>query len=180
METIKLDHVALNAITNKTHTSTVTMLLLALRARDRDTTNLNAMKDKLIRMGEKVVEEHYEAFWQGLHEAGVGTFVRGRRGRPDRFKWNYSIKVVARAAIEGREELVKVLNERNTVRKAKQVTRQTKPRVKRTYNKKSLNGSVAKKRLYSVSLSNGRMVDIIIDGIASSADMRKIKSALSG
>jgi hypothetical protein len=116
---IVLNSDKLRSISHASHTAEVTITALAVRERLRHFSDITRTKNTLIRKGEKIVESDYLAFWKGLQEAGVGVIVYGRKGRPDRFEWHYSMKKVAEAALEGKD----IMAER--VSKDMPVSRQT-------------------------------------------------------
>ena len=39
-------------------------------------------------------------FWKELEAAGVGSIIYGRKGKPNRFSWHYSLKSVAQSYFE--------------------------------------------------------------------------------
>lgn len=110
METMTLDGSKLKLVCNASHTAEVTMTALALRERDRPFSDITRTRNYLSRSGERVVEGDYMNFWKGLEDLGVGIIVYGRRGKPDRFEWHYSLKKVAKAAIEGTNQSVEKIN----------------------------------------------------------------------
>lgn len=165
-----LDNAMLRKITNTSHTSVVTMLLLALRIRDREFSDLATTKDQLIKMGEKIVDDDYMKFWASLQAAGIGAIVHGRRGRGDRFRWHYSLRTIARAAIEGREEAVKALAAKKPVNKAIKVEKKKRgPKVQVTR---------PQRMVYDIPLRGGRFAEVIVSGELSKSELRKVKTAL--
>lgn len=84
------------------HTAEIAITALAMRERHRNSTNITKMKRDLVKNNEKIVDEDFLSFWKGFSEAGVGVIKYGRKGGPDRFKWNYSLKTIAQVALEGR------------------------------------------------------------------------------
>lgn len=107
METMKLNQEQVKNVTDANATATATMIVLGFRERARSVTNLGRIKAQLLEMKENVVDKDYFQFWRGLEEAGAGSIILGRRGKQTRFQWNYSLKDVARGAIEGHEEEIK-------------------------------------------------------------------------
>jgi hypothetical protein len=103
-QTVTLDGAKLKAIGHASHTAEVTMTALAMRERLRHFSDITRTRNQLVRNGERLVEEDYMAFWKSLQDAGVGVIVYGRKGRPDRFEWHYSLKKVAKASLEGTNE----------------------------------------------------------------------------
>lgn len=99
-----LDAGKLKSIMNATTTSQIVMVALGMRKRNarKDVLNVDLLKDQLKRAGEKIVDEEYIKFWMDLQAAGIGAYIIGRRGNPNRFKCHYSIKEVTSVAIEGR------------------------------------------------------------------------------
>lgn len=109
-QVVTLDGAKLKRIGQASHTAEVTMTDLAMRERLRHFSDIVRTKNKLVRSGEKIVDSDYMAFWKGLQDAGVGSIVYGRRGKPDRFEWHYSLKQVAKAALEGTDEAVEKIS----------------------------------------------------------------------
>lgn len=101
MELVTLNGKNLKDLAHKSHTAERTMTSLAIRERVRTFSDIPRTRAKLIKEGEKIVEEDYNQFWKDLQAAGVGTIVNGRRGVPSRFEWHFSLKQVAKAALEG-------------------------------------------------------------------------------
>jgi hypothetical protein len=174
-QSVRLDNTKLRNITNASHTSVVTMLLLALRERARGFSNIDATKDQLIRMGEKIVEEDFQKFWKDLQDAGIGVIVYGRRGGPDRFQWHYSLKRIAGAAIEGKENEVREFAKH---KQPKRVQTKKAPVVQKRSPKKG-QGAMLAKKLYSITLQGGAVAELIVQSDLSASDLDKIKSALT-
>lgn len=162
----------LKAVVNASHTAIVTTLLLALRRRARDYSNLPATKDQLINMGEKIVDEDYKQYWQNLQDLGVGSVIYGRRGNPDRFQWHYSLKTVAKAAIEGKEAQVEALAKKKPKTAIKHLGHN---RIKT--NAKAIRTS---KKLYIIPLERGMTAEIILSRDLTVKDIAKVKRILSG
>lgn len=100
---IVLNSEKLRSISHASHTAEVTITALAVRERLRHFSDITRTRNTLIRKGEKIVDADYQTFWKGLQDAGVGVIVYGRKGKPDRFEWHYSMKKVAQAALEGKD-----------------------------------------------------------------------------
>lgn len=110
-QTVTLDGAKLHKIGHASHTAEVTITDLALRERLRTFSDITRTKNKLIRNGERIVEADYMAFWKSMQDEGLGVIVYGRRGKPDRFEWHYSLKLVAKAALEGTNEVAQKIKE---------------------------------------------------------------------
>ena len=72
---------------------------LAERKRTRKVTDLRQLQYKLLDEGAKLTREDVMRTFQALEAAGVGSIIIGRKGKPTRFKWNYSVKRVAKAGL---------------------------------------------------------------------------------
>lgn len=101
MNQVTLDGAKLKAIAHKSKTAEVTALSLAMRERLRHSSDITRTRSELARAGERIVESDYMQFWKDLQAAGVGSIIYGRKGKPDRFDWHYSLKAVSKACIEG-------------------------------------------------------------------------------
>lgn len=100
MQTI--DTAKLKEIAKSSLTAEKTLMLLALRERSKAFSNMKVVRKQLGEMGVTVIDDAYTQLWKDLEAAGVGSIIYGRRGQADRFKWNYSLKSVGSAAIEGK------------------------------------------------------------------------------
>lgn len=88
----------LKSITKSSTTAKNIMEFLADRKRFRRQTDLNQMAQHIEQAGMTVVEDDYLKAFQALEKAGVGHLIIGRRGKPNKFKWNYNLKTVGQAA----------------------------------------------------------------------------------
>lgn len=93
----------LRSISHASHTAEVVITALGVRGRIRHFSDIQRMRNTLVRQGAKIVDGDYMAFWKGLASAGVGVIVNDRKGKPSRFEWYYSMKKVAQAALEGKD-----------------------------------------------------------------------------
>lgn len=91
-----LDQDVIRSIANESNTSKAVFDTLSKRIRFRRQTNLSKFANLMINKGERIVEEEYIQLFKRLEEAGIGTLVIGRRGKPNRFKWNYNLKDIGR------------------------------------------------------------------------------------
>lgn len=73
------------------------------RERNAAITDINQMKNILIRKGEKIDSDKYYKAWKRLEDIGAGSLILGRNEKPTRFKWNYSLKAIGHAAISGKD-----------------------------------------------------------------------------
>lgn len=94
----------LHKIAHKSDSAVVTMTALAMRERFRRYSNIEKMKYLLLNQGEKIVDTDYRQVWKDLEDAGIGSIIYGRGGRPDRFMWYYDLKQVANAALQNKNE----------------------------------------------------------------------------
>lgn len=98
----------LKAIADKNDTATRITTALALRNRLRHFSDIGRMKTELKRAGEKIQDNDYNKYWHDLQKAGLGSIIYGRKNVPHRFEWYYNLKLVAQAAIEGKDVTVQV------------------------------------------------------------------------
>jgi hypothetical protein len=124
----------LKAIAHKNDTSIVTAMSLRLRERQRHTSDITRTRSELARQGERIVESDYIQFWKDLQAAGVGSIIYGRKGKPDRFEWHYSLKSVAKACIDGSNiEPIKNDSAKDQMKTVKLATKEVNPEpVKKT------------------------------------------------
>ncbi len=80
-------------------TADVVLSTLASRMRLRHFTDLTRLKTILISEGKKIVNEDFMSLFQSLERLGIGSVVYGRKNKPDRFEWFYSLKDVGKAAL---------------------------------------------------------------------------------
>lgn len=81
------------------NTSKVVFDTLSKRVRFRRQTNLTNFHNDLMNKGEKIVESEFMDAFKALQILGVGSLIFGRNGKPNRFKWNYNLKDVAKVAL---------------------------------------------------------------------------------
>lgn len=89
----------IKSIANGSETAKTVFDVLSKRRRFRRQTNLNKLQQMLMDQGCLIVEDDYINLFKELETKGVGSLIVGRKGNPNRFKWNYSLKSVAKAAI---------------------------------------------------------------------------------
>lgn len=94
----------LKKIANSTSTSEVLFTYLAMRERLSTVTDLVRTRQHLMAEGEKIIDEEYYRAFDDLEKGGYGVLVRGRGNKNDRFHWNYSLKAIGKAAVEGKDE----------------------------------------------------------------------------
>lgn len=104
---------SLKTIANTSGTAKAVFNTLSERERYRDELNLRKFKNDLMNKGEKIVQDEFMEIFQLLQDLGVGALIIGRRGKPNRFKWNYNLKEVAKAATSSKsmQTPLKTLNE---------------------------------------------------------------------
>jgi len=110
MTTVLLEGNKMKEIASASHTATVTINALANRQRLRHSSDITRLRSQLVRNGEKIVEVDYMKFWKDLEAANVGSIIYGRKNKPDRFKWFYNLKSVAKSAMEGSDEEAKQIS----------------------------------------------------------------------
>lgn len=101
-----LNGTELNKIAHSSPTAEITMTALALRQRVRHYSDINRTRNLLMNHGEKIVDSDFQQLFNDLEKAGIGVIIRGRKGKPDRFEWYYSLKSVAKAALNKSDEKV--------------------------------------------------------------------------
>lgn len=70
--------------------------------RERNTDEIDVMRTKNVLRGEgfKIVPEELTETLKELERAGFGEFKTDKRGYPNRFRFNYSLKEMGKAALE--------------------------------------------------------------------------------
>lgn len=133
--TVTLEGSKLKEIANSNDTSLAIFMALANRGRFRTHTDISHMKNTMIRHGEKIILEDYMKTFKELQSLGIGTVIIGRNGAPTRFKWNYSLKSVGQAGMNGedvqvtelkREPLKQPELKKKSIRSIKRVSRDPK------------------------------------------------------
>lgn len=174
MQTVNLNGKQLSVIGKKSHSAEVTLLSLALRERARDYSDIRRTKARLVKEGEKIIANDYMQFWKDLQDAGVGSIVYGRKNNPDRFEWHFSLKQVAKAALDGTDEKLEPIK---TIPVAK-----SKPKVIRRPAKHTAPVSIPKQvmqeKLVYVSLRRGFDLAIKLPGDVSKEEIETITKAL--
>jgi hypothetical protein len=85
----------------KNETAEYLFIALALKERVHSETDLVRFRRALVAQGVKVEQEAFMDTFRKLEKLGAGSIIYGRNGKNTRFKWNYSLKKVAMAALEG-------------------------------------------------------------------------------
>lgn len=136
-----LDGKTLKHIADSSPTATAVFHELSRRERDRQKTDITRVKKEMIKHGEVVQNEDYFKTWQELEQAKIGKIQKGRNGLPARFAWNYSLKSVSQAAMQGQDLEANVLVAARTVqkRKRKYNKRQTPAPIERVDNETGTN-----------------------------------------
>lgn len=165
-QTVTLNGKQLREIAHKTRTAEITMTAMAMRERLRHFSDISRTRTQLLRAGEKIIDEDYKQFWKDLQAAGVGSIIYGRKGKPDRFEWHYSLKKVAKAALEGTDE------------KAERVTAETLSLPENVEAKSSSPSSKHNDRLVYIPLRNNFDVEIRLPRDVSAQEIETIKKAL--
>lgn len=91
------------AVAKQSSTSQTIFNSLAQRKRFRRETNLKKFQETLLNEGLGIKEEDYFETFKALEKMGIGSLVIGRKGNANRFIWNYSLKEVAKSAVNKKE-----------------------------------------------------------------------------
>lgn len=105
-----LNQASLQQVANSSVTSKAIFNALSERERYRDELNLRKFKRDLTKKGEKIVADEYLETFKMLQDLGVGALVIGRRGKPNRFIWDYDLKAVAKNGVGKSSEPIKHLH----------------------------------------------------------------------
>jgi hypothetical protein len=175
METVKLNNEKIKETTNASPTAVKTALLLGFRQRARTATVLDKVRHELREMGEEFNEEDFQKFWKGWEAAGAGSIILGRRGKKTRFEWNYSLKDVAKVAIEGHEREIEQLVAQRSKPVKKQVTVSDKKGRRFDH---PLHGSKQERLVYQVKLRPGYVAEIILPVDITAREIEKLKNCL--
>ena len=93
----------LKEIALKSKTAEIAAYALYMRRRLTRDTDIPRLKYDLIKDGHKVINEDFDQLWDDLQRAGMGVLVHGRNGQPNRFEWFYNMRLVAQAALDGKD-----------------------------------------------------------------------------
>lgn len=164
-----LDKSRLSTLANSSETAQAIFQDVSTRRRIRWETNLPRYAVKLAHKGFKVVEQDYENAWKGLEEIGAGVIVRGRNGKPDRFKWHYSLKEIGVGGLTP-EQIgdIKPMDETNQV--------QDKP--KRKYTRKGFDRSKHMRKMWAEGRIKGRGHSKLRSPTKTSNDLREMVNRL--
>lgn len=105
-QSITLDGNKLKEIASRNETASITANSLATRERIRHHSDIIRTRAQLVRDGQRIVDSDYMQFWKELENAGVGSLIFGRKGKPNRFAWHFSLKSIAKSMLEGTNEKV--------------------------------------------------------------------------
>lgn len=88
----------LQQIASENETAKAVFSTWAQRRRFRRETNLPRFEASLLQDGHKIVRQDFLQLFKRLEDAGIGSIIVGRHGKPNRFVWNYNLKDVAKNA----------------------------------------------------------------------------------
>jgi len=176
MQAVHLDKEKVKQVASASKTATNAMVLLACRQRARSTTNISALREQLIEMGDLPIGKEYMDFWRGLEAAGAGAVILGRRGKQTRFEWNYSLKEIAKFAVENQDSDMKVAVFKKKVAPKSQPKLASKPKVAAT---PAPTGPVKQERLiFSIPIRKDFSVEVSLPSDISSEEIERIKGSL--
>lgn len=118
----------LNQISKANKTAEAIFGIFSERIRFRRVTNLQKLHNDLVNQNKPVDDDDMVQTFKSLEDAGLGALVIGRNGNPSRFVWDYNLKEVAKAALEGKPSVDQAA--RLTAMKRK-VHRRTRHKVKK-------------------------------------------------
>jgi hypothetical protein len=99
---IELDGKALKAEAEKSHEFKTLAYYGAHRQRNSEVTDIEQMRKILVdKHNEKLHPERWLEAFKKLEDMGMGALIFGRRGSPNRFRWNYSLKAIGAATMNG-------------------------------------------------------------------------------
>lgn len=87
-------------IANLSETAKIIMTDLGARTRHRSFSDIKRQKLELIAKDYKVVEADANMFWRLMEQEGFGSLLLSKKGKPERFNWNYNLKEIAAIALE--------------------------------------------------------------------------------
>jgi hypothetical protein len=101
-QSIELDGKALRAEAEKSHEFLTLLIHGANRHRNREVTDIEQMRNAIVtKYKEELGYDAWVAAFKKLEDMGMGALIMGRRGNPNRFRWNYSLKTIGTAAVNG-------------------------------------------------------------------------------
>lgn len=101
-QTIELNGPALKAEAEKSHEFLTLVYYGANRDRNREITDIEQMRKGIeLRNKETLHPDRWIEAFKKLEDMGLGALIMGRRGNPNRFRWNYSLKAIGQAAVNG-------------------------------------------------------------------------------
>lgn len=160
----------LKAIAYKTTTSIAAVNALASRERIRHESDITRMRSQLVRNGEKIVDTDFMQFFKDLEKSGVGSIVYGRRGKPTKFAWYYSLKAISKCMLEGTDVQVTKVNSA--------LVDQSKTILRKDEGVKVVRYTDLEPKKVSIVLANGLTVEISADTKVSAAAADSVLNAL--
>lgn len=101
-QTIELDGPRLKAEAEKSHEFLTLVYYGANRQRNSEVTDIEQMRKLIeVKHGENLDSGKWLEAFKRLEDLGMGSLILGRRGKPNRFRWNYSLKAIGTAAMNG-------------------------------------------------------------------------------
>lgn len=150
----------LSKIATKNKTAEAVFTSWAVRERNTDEIDVARTRNLLLNEGFKVVPEELISTLKEMEKQGFGEFRAGKNGRPTRFRFNYSIKEMGKAALG---EVV------------------PKPIIKKPLTLVSQNEIYKTERAHHLTtmLSDGRKVTVNFLGKLSKSDMQLINDNIA-
>lgn len=187
-----LNGTTLNEIATATPTAKIVTQKLADRQRLRHVTDISRIRNDLVKDGSRIVDEEYMAYWKQLQNQKIGNIIYGRKGKPNRFEWHYSLKSVAQAALDGKDVQLQKLEPSQLEMPIKPPKVETKrgpgrpkgfspKKAKATLQAKANVVSETKKtveQLILVPIQNGMHVQIKVPGGMNAGDIDSVVKAL--
>lgn len=94
-----IDNSKLKVINTESATAQAISNELKQRQRIHHFIDITRFRRNLVKSGKPVAETDYMKYWKSLQNEGAGSIVYGRKGKPDRFLFNYSLKDIAAASV---------------------------------------------------------------------------------
>lgn len=187
MTQVNVDFDKLRSIYSASHSAQVTMLSLSQRERLRHFSDISRLKTKLLREGEKIVDEDYKKFWEELQAAGVGSIIYGRKGKPDRWVWYYSLRSIAKVVIEGSNDQIekievkkrpKAVVGKSPIRKPSKQAKPIKQEIRQESKVDDVKAVVKSEKVIFIPLRNDCDVSISLPANITKEELQRINSAL--
>lgn len=168
-------------LAHESKTADAVVHALASRERLRHFIDIRRLRYSLKKEGFKIVDDEYTNLWKEWERMGLGSIVRGRIGKDDRFVMNYDMRRVAEASIKGTDLDSKDLRKGVVLKAVSEVKRRGR-KPKAVVSQAASVSPVVNSQSFTkviIALDNNSTLNINLPDNITKDDVRRITNALN-